>query len=136
MAALLQATNASRAQARQCGSESFAAAPALIWNDSLAEAARKHSNDMASNNFFSHTGSDGLQVWDRANAEGYQYRYIGENIAAGQTTVGIAQDGWVKSPGHCSNIMNPQIVEMGAACVADSGSQYRTYWTVVVGQPQ
>jgi len=58
----------------------------LIWNEALARAAQKHSTDMSINNFFSHSGSDGLQVWDRANAEGYEYRYIGENIAAGQVT--------------------------------------------------
>ncbi len=133
-AALLKSTNDLRSQARQCGTESFSAAGSLVWNNALAVTATRHSNDMASKNFFSHTGSDGLQVWDRALAEGYSYGFIGENIAAGQNTVGVVQDGWINSPGHCRNIMNPQITEMGAACVVNSGSDYGKYWTVVVGR--
>ena len=91
---------------------------------------------MSSNNFFSHTGSDGLQPWDRAVAEGYAYRSIGENIAAGQGSVGEVQSGWMDSPGHCRNIMNSGYVEVGAACVVDSNAQYQRYWTVVFGSPR
>ena len=133
-AAILKATNDSRSTARQCGATTYSAAGPLVWNNSLAAAAIKHSNDMASNNFFNHSGSDGLQVWDRADAENYQYSYIGENIAAGQDTVENVQSDWIDSPGHCSNIMNPQITEMGAACIIDPNSDYDSYWTVVVGK--
>jgi len=54
----LELINAARAESRMCGTVSYAAAPPVTWNSKLAQAARKHSNDMASNNFFSHTGSD------------------------------------------------------------------------------
>ena len=135
-AALLQSTNDFRTQARQCGTTAAASADPLVWNNSLAAAARSHSNDMESNNFFNHTGSDGLQAWDRAVAQGYTYRYIGENIAAGQRNVGSVQNGWIDSPGHCSNIMKQEFTEMGAACVPGSGSDYPSYWTVVFGAPR
>lgn len=135
-AALLQITNESRSQSRSCGTDAFTAAPALVWNDALAQAAEKHSLDMARNNFFSHTGSDGLEVWDRSIAQGYRYRYIGENIAAGQRSVNEVQNGWTDSPSHCANIMQQEIVEMGAACVVNQNSDYLTYWTVVVGKPR
>lgn len=131
--ALLQATNNSRATDRSCGGSIFAAAGALTWNDQLANAALTHSVDMGRNNFFDHTGSDGLSVESRITAEGYQYSSYGENIAAGQQTVESVQDGWMRSPGHCSNIMNSSFDEMGAACVSDANSDFGFYWTVVLG---
>ena len=132
-AALLQATNEARAKGRLCGSEYYAPASPLRWNGRLAKASRIHSRDMASNNFFSHTGSDGLQSWDRAVSAGFNYRRIGENIAAGYTNVASVQSGWENSPGHCRNIMNPNYTVMGAGCIARSGSDYQRYWTVVFG---
>lgn len=35
---------------------------------------------------------------------------------------------WLKSPGHCANIMNPDVTEVG---VARSG----TYWTQLFAAP-
>ncbi len=132
--ALLQATNDARSKGRFCGSQFYAKAAPLRWNGRLAKAARNHSRDMAINNFFSHTGSDGLQVWDRAVNAGFNYNYIGENIAAGYTTAASTQSGWEKSPGHCRNIMNPNYVVMGARCITRSNSDYQRYWTVVFGK--
>ena len=131
---ILAATNRSRSAARQCGSESFPATAPLRWSDKLTTAARGHSRDMATNSFFSHTGSDGLAPWDRAAAAGYSYRSVGENIAAGQRTVGEVQSGWMDSDGHCRNIMSAGYTEMGAACVVDPGSRYGRYWTVLFGR--
>ena len=132
--ALRRATNEARAKARRCGSTRMAAAPKLRWSRELTRTARGHSRDMARNNFFSHTGSDGLQVWDRAVAEGYAYRYIGENIAAGYASVGSVQAGWLSSPGHCKNLMSANFTHMGVSCVRDASSDYRDYWTIVFGR--
>ena len=114
----------------------MAAAPRVRWSGELNRTAVRHSRDMARNNFFDHTGSDGLQVWDRAQAAGYAYRNIGENIAAGYPNVGRVQAGWLKSPGHCRNIMNPAYTQMAGRCVQRAGSDYGSYWTVVFGRPQ
>ena len=132
--ALRRATNEARSKARRCGSTLMEAAPKLRWNRELTRAARAHSRDMARNNFFSHTGSDGLKVWDRALAEGYSYRYIGENIAAGYANVGSVQSGWLSSPGHCKNLMSANFTHMGVSCVREASSDYRDYWTVVFGR--
>lgn len=132
--ALLQATNESRAKGRRCGSDFYAKVAPLKWNGRLARSARVHSRDMASNNFFSHTGSDGLQAWDRALFSGFRYSHIGENIAAGYNDVASVQAGWENSPGHCRNIMNPDYAVMGAGCITRSNSDYRWYWTVVFGK--
>lgn len=131
--ALLQATNEARASGRRCGSELYPQTTPLRWNGRLAKSARIHSRDMASNNFFSHTGSDGLQSWDRARNAGFQYSRIGENIAAGYNNVASVQTGWENSAGHCRNIMNPDFKVMGAGCITRSNSDYQRYWTVVFG---
>lgn len=134
--ALIRATNRARASARRCGATTMPAVPRLRWNGALARAARKHSRDMAGNDFFSHTGSDGLKSWDRAVAEGYDYRNIGENIAAGYPNAGSVQEGWLDSPGHCRNIMNPSFTQIGVGCTRDTGASYGNYWTVVFGRPR
>lgn len=59
----------------------------LFADDRLQAAARAHAVDMAQNDFFSHTGSDGSSVADRTTMAGYLWTTVGENIAAGQGRV-------------------------------------------------
>jgi hypothetical protein len=69
LSALLSGVNAARARGQDCGSEgSFPATTPVTWDNLLAQAAQRHSDDMATNNFFSHTGSDGTNVAARATA--------------------------------------------------------------------
>jgi len=92
---------------------------------------------MVTHNFFSHTGSNGSTLAQRVNATGYAWSSLGENIAAGQTTVNTVVDGWIASPGHCANIMNPNFVHIGLACVRGTSSNtYSHYWTMDLGRPQ
>ena len=133
---LLATHNAARGEGRYCGSTYYPAAPELSWNCNLATAAANHNQDMVDNNFFSHTGSDGSLPWDRAQAAGYNYSYVGENIAAGYTTVDDAMSGWLASSGHCSNIMSQDYTEMGADMLYSDSADYGYYWTSVFGSPQ
>ena len=131
--AILAATNRARSQARQCGARRFGAAPPLAWSDSLALAALAHSADMGEHRFFSHAGSDGRDVGARARSTGYDWRRVGENIASGQASVAEAVAGWLDSPGHCANLMNPAFTEMGAAYALRKGRRPAAYWTQVFG---
>ncbi|MGM8228840.1 CAP domain-containing protein [Cellvibrio sp. ARAG 10.3] len=131
--ALINAHNEARALGRRCGTTWYNPAPALRWDCRLGQASYVHSADMASNNFFSHTGSDGSSPFDRMRREGYQFSTAGENIGAGYRTVDAAVNGWLNSAGHCSNIMNPNFQDMGAARVDSATSAYRIYWTVGFG---
>lgn len=132
----LQLINTVRAEARACGSEAFAATGPLDWNAKLRDAAAAHSADMATHNFFDHTGSDGGSVTERVDAAGYGWSHVGENIAGGQRSVAEAVDGWVASPGHCRNLMNPDYSVVALACVAADGTDYGTYWTNVFARPR
>jgi len=133
---VLQRVNDARAQPRKCGNQAFEAAPALSWNSELADAALAHSRDMAKQDFFSHRAPDGSMVSDRASRAGYSWQRIGENIAAGQGSADQVMAGWLASPGHCSNIMNPDFTEMGAAYAIDKSSAAGSYWTQVFGTPR
>lgn len=133
LAEVLARINAVRTTTQTCGAMSYAAVPALAWNAKLAIAADAHSLDMASHNFFSHTGSNGSTEADRVSAAGYGYWMLGENIAAGQGSVGEVMDAWLASPAHCVNLMNSGFKDVGLACRAAAGSQYQRYWTLVLG---
>lgn len=128
---MLESVNAARATARSCGSEHFAAAAPLAYSCQIEGAASKHSNDMASNNFFSHTGSDGLRVSHRVTETGYDWSIVGENIAAGYSSVNSVMQGWLDSPGHCRNIMDPRFTEFAVDRVNTDSADYDNYWTQV-----
>lgn len=131
---LIQQINAARAVTRSCGGTTRPAANAVSWDAALAAAAARHSSDMAQNNFFNHTGSDGSTVGLRATAAGYSWSGIGENIAAGYTSVSAVMTGWLSSEGHCNNIMNSAYTHVALACVAEPGTTYTRYWTMVLGR--
>jgi len=132
---LLEAINAARAQARQCGPQQMSATTPLSWNDTLAGAAQSHSRAMANQNFFDHVDRDGRTPGDRAELAGYSGSRIAENIAAGLDSPRKVLDGWLASPGHCANLMNPQLRELGAAYAADPKSDAGIYWTALFGTP-
>jgi len=132
---LLELINSARAQPRQCGTQAFSATTPLAWNATLATAAQDHSRSMANNNFFDHKDRDGRTPGDRAELAGYSGQLVGENIAAGQDTPRKVLDGWLSSPGHCANLMNPQFSELGAAYAVDPKSDAGIYWTSLFGTP-
>lgn len=132
---LLEQVNAVRAQPRQCGAQSFAATMPLVWNATLGAVAESHSRAMANGNFFAHRDRDGRTPGDRAELAGYSGQRVGENIAAGLDAARKVVDGWLASPGHCANLMNPQFSELGAAYAVDPKSDAGIYWTTLFGAP-
>lgn len=130
---ILNLANAARAKTRTCGIKQYGAAPPLSWSTALADAARAHSTDMANNNYFAHAAKDGTRAGDRARQAHYRWQRIGENIAAGQDTAKSVMDGWLSSPGHCANLMNPRFTEMGAAYAINENSDLLIYWTQMFG---
>jgi uncharacterized protein YkwD len=133
---VLELVNAARSTARLCGDKRYPAARRLVWNDTLAKAALAHSSDMAKQNYFQHKDRNGGTAAERAQRAGYRWKRIGENIAAGQGSPQEAITGWLASPGHCANIMNPDFAEMGAAFATSQTSDAGIYWTQVFGTPR
>ncbi|WP_120512074.1 CAP domain-containing protein [Photobacterium salinisoli] len=133
---MLAAVNAARAQGQTCGSTWMPAVGPLTWDATLEQTAFLHSSDMANYDYFSHTGLDGSSPSQRVTEQGYNWKTVGENIAAGQKTVSAVMQGWLKSEGHCRNIMNGSFTQMGAASDTNSGSTYGIYWTQVFASPK
>ena len=104
---------------------------ALRSDARLAKAARLHSEDMARQNYFSHTSLDGRSPWDRIEAQGYADGSA-ENIAAGYTTPAAVMDGWMNSPGHRANILDCKSKAIGVGI--GRGGSYGTYWTQDFGR--
>ncbi len=103
---------------------------ALTWCPALARSATEHSIDMAAQNYFEHQSLDGREVSDRAEAQGYNYRTVGENIAVGQRDVEEVMQGWMDSPGHRENILRPEYTHLGlGVATGDFKGQRSIYWT-------
>ena len=128
---MLRLVNEARMEKRRCGGKRHQATHPLEWNEKLAAAAQKHADDMGDNDFFDHTGSDGSTIVIRVEREDYLWRAVGENVAMGPRSVAVAVKGWLDSPGHCSNMMNPDFTELGAALSKD-----RKYWVQVFAAPR
>ena len=85
---------------------------ALTMNDKLLKSAQIHAEDMAIHNYLSHTNLDGKNVDYRVKAQGYNYSFVGENIAWNQRTPQQVMDSWMNSPGHKANILSKDFKEI------------------------
>ncbi len=121
----------------------------LDWDNELAAKAREKSDDMLSKNYFSHTSPEGKTLQDRFREEKPAYirniSQIGENIYMGarldyatdiKTQARLIVDGWMTSPGHRRNILDPNYTHIGVGVAARDGSCYATQVFAGVKPPQ
>jgi uncharacterized protein YkwD len=111
---------------------------ALTYNGSLTSAAQSHSLDMACQNFFSHTGSDGSSPFDRMSWAGYSFSAAAENIFAGSGSYDSpaqAFDAWMNSSGHRDNMLNPDYAEIGIGYAGNPSGAYTGYFTADFAKP-
>ncbi|MGP8050227.1 MAG: CAP domain-containing protein [Desulfobaccales bacterium] len=110
--------------------------PALEPDEVLSAAARKYSDELLTGNFFSHKDPAGKGPQQRLDEEqparqAYAYR-VGENIAAFskmdysdlKIMAEMIMDGWMTSPGHRQNILQPLYTHLGVG-VSVQGDQMR-----------
>ncbi len=121
---LLNRTNALRAQNRL---------PLLRLSAKLTAAAERHSQDMSNTGNIDHSGSDGSRTSRRIADTGYEARYTGENVYAGQITVDAAWAYWRDDPPHRANLLNAQFTEMGVSVVRGARGWY--YFTMDLARP-
>lgn len=105
----------------------------LTIDPQLTEAAKAHSRDLAKWDRISHYGSDGSNPWDRVRRSGYKARLAAENVGTGQVTLEEVFKGWRKSPGHNKNLLLKDAEHMGIALVYDAKTEFKTFWTLVLG---
>jgi uncharacterized protein YkwD len=97
--------------------------PELEWNEWLAQAARKHAEEMAQRDQLAHQfpGEPGMR--DRIAATALRFNASGENVASGPTVSGINEE-WMHSPGHRANILDPKYNAIGVALVRGAAGFY------------
>ena len=126
-------TRSSRQYGRSIGLDlsQVAASQPLAFDPRITEAARLHSQDMADSSNFSHRGSDGSMVDDRADKLGISnWSAIGENIAylrGFDDVAASAIEKWLESPSHKKNLLDKRWKETGiGVAVLSDGTYYLT----------
>jgi uncharacterized protein YkwD len=132
---VLELVNRARVRPRRCGREHFAATEPLAPASLLNEAALEHAREMARNEYFEHTGLDGSVPKERLMRLGYRPRLTGENIAYGPESAEEVVSGWLASPGHCANIMEPRFRDIGIAVVVGR-NRNAIYWVQDFAAPR
>jgi uncharacterized protein YkwD len=125
--------------------------PPLAYSAKLSAIARSHSADMAARGFTDHVNPDGLNPSDRAKKAGYNIikrkknsirTGVGENIYEHQaymtgdgretpylddvnTVAKKAVMGWMNSPGHRKNILNPDYTSAGVGAAVSKDKKVK-----------
>jgi uncharacterized protein YkwD len=108
----------------------------LVLEPRLAVAAQRHAEAMRDRGFYSHDTPEGLTARDRILAAGYPARVVGENIAEGQFTVAEVMNGWLNSPAHRRNILEPSFTQLGVGlAIGRFDARYRLVWVQDFGAP-
>lgn len=87
--------------------------PILTWDENVRETARKHSTDMAENQYFDHTNLEGQSPFDRMKEDDIFFLLAGENLAYGQYSSIFAHEGLMNSEGHRKNILQKDFEYLG-----------------------
>ena len=103
----------------------------LALNSALIAAAQRHSDDMASGEFLSHTGSDESEFWERIADVGYNMISGAENVLYRNDADAMATfNQLLNSPEYYSNMVNPVYQEMGIAFARSTSGQ--VYFTMLL----
>ncbi|ORY01524.1 SCP-domain-containing protein [Basidiobolus meristosporus CBS 931.73] len=95
----------------------------LRLDNRLIRAAQKHSDYQARVGQMTHN-EPGRPMATRISKTGFKWTALGENVAMGYGSIEAVMRGWMNSPGHRSNILNPHYTHMGSGYAAKGN-----YWT-------
>lgn len=96
---------------------------AVNWDSLVQLTAYDHSQDMATQNYFSHTNLKGESPFDRMTDDGISYRVAGENLAYGQPSSVFAHEGLMNSIGHRENLLKPEFSLLGIGVAFNAENQ-------------
>lgn len=94
-------------------------------NSKLTNAALLRTKEITQ--VYSHTRPNGKVCFTALDEYGVDHGFAGENIAAGQKTPEAVVNGWMNSPGHRANILNPNYKKIGIGYMR-TNSGYKYYW--------
>ncbi|HEY3173842.1 MAG TPA: CAP domain-containing protein [Thermoanaerobaculia bacterium] len=109
--------------------------PLLAASAVLDRVAQAHADDMLRRSYYGHKSPNGETVRERALAGGYRLRFVGENIASGQSTVDEVMDGWMASDEHRPNILSKVFTEAGfGLAIGRNKGGFQVIWVQVFGR--
>ncbi len=139
---MLSTINSVRTQGTTCNGVARGSVSSVSWNEKLAGAAKTQVKDILnrvnsgeinlSTQAPPHVDSAGNRVDDRANAQGYSFKKVGEILASvsnGSAFINGVIAGWQASPSHCEAILTGQFEEVGI--YFEDG-----VWAAVFGNPR
>lgn len=110
----------------------------LTYHHKLAEAAAIHAEDQRNRpceiGYLTHRGTDGSNAGDRIARTGLSVSNWGENIACGFSGVEAVMEGWMNSPGHRANMLNPALTHIGISVMTSDSGVY--YWVQDLAVPR
>ncbi|ORX95119.1 SCP-domain-containing protein [Basidiobolus meristosporus CBS 931.73] len=95
----------------------------LRLDNRLIRAAQKHTDYQARVDQMTHD-EPGRPMSSRVSETGFKWSAVGENVAKGYGSIEAVMVGWMNSPGHRSNILNPSYTHLGSGYSANGN-----YWT-------
>lgn len=101
-------------------------------SESLMQAAAFQSEAMARRDTLGHTVAGALP--GRVERFGYRWSTTAENIGRNYPDYAAMMDGWITSPGHRRNLLNPNVTEVGFAARRLRGGG-PIYWTQIFAAP-
>lgn len=115
----------------------------LAENGSLTAEARAYAAFLARGRVLTHD-ADGRSPAIRAQAAGYAYCDLAENLASEEDSRGFRgrdlgrefMDAWLASPHHRRNLLIPQVVETGVGVARADGRGHKYVAVQVFGRPE
>ena len=116
---------------------------ALKPNPALTAAARAFAKYLGETGRFGHE-ADGRHPAQRAEAQGYRYCTVAENLALNLDSRGFetkklareAVEGWKGSPGHRANMLQPHVTEIGVGVVRAPDPNPKFISVQLFGRPE
>jgi uncharacterized protein YkwD len=108
--------------------------PALNFIPQLVQAARRHAQDMAENDFVAHQGSDGSDAGARMREACYRWSAVGQIIGSGATPLGMVS-AWISSEANRSLLLSEDFIDIGAAYSYRPDSSNGHFWVITFGRP-
>ncbi|MGN1480626.1 CAP domain-containing protein [Porcipelethomonas sp.] len=106
----------------------------LTLDSNISQVSNKRAVEIAV--VFDHQRPDGSPWSQLLYDYNINFRYSGENIAAGYTTPEEVVKGWMNSEGHRANILDPDFTKIGIGYYYDENSDYGHYWVQTFVQPK
>lgn len=97
----------------------------LRISETLMKAAQMRADTILRHQNFSHQDPyEGIQLDTVLPLLKYPFSWASENIGMGDSTARAFATGFMNSPSHRANLLNPELVETGAALVTGPYKQY------------